>query len=453
MNKPTSPTLIQRWLSSCAVYMDRRVLSILFLGFASGLPLALTFGTLSLWLAEVGVSKTTIGLFALMGTPYTLKFLWAPVMDRLPIPYLTRRLGRRRGWTLVTQLALMAAIAGLGATKPGVHPGMTAVLALVVAFCSASQDIVIDAYRVEILEERQYGAGAATIVLGYRIGMLVSGAGALYLATVVGWFATYAIMSLFMIVGIATVLLNPEPRIQKSRYSVEQERRIAEYLQTRPHLQGKKADVLSWLYGGVVSPFAEFLRRRGWVVILLFILLYKFGDAIAGIMTMPFYVELGFTKIEIANITKVFGLAATIIGGVIGGVIVDRIGILKSLFVCGILQMLSNLMFAVLAMVGKDLSLLAVTIAVENLSGGMGTAAFVAYLSSLCNVAYTATQYALLTSLMAFGRTILSSSGGWLADQTDWVSFFVLTTFAALPGLLLLIRLGRTYSVSAGEKD
>jgi PAT family beta-lactamase induction signal transducer AmpG len=382
MNGVAQPTLLGRWLESCKVYADRRVLSILFFGFSSGLPLGLTFGTLSVWLAEVGVSKTTIGLFALMGTPYTLKFLWAPLVDRMPIPFLTRWLGRRRAWTIVTQLALMVTwtivtqlalmvtITGLGATNPVARPGLTAVFAFLVAFWSATQDIVIDAYRVEILEERQYGAGAATIVLGYRIGMLVSGAGALYLAT----------------------------------------------------------------------------GRRGWMVILLFILLYKFGDALAGVMTMPFYVELGFTKAEIASISKIFGMAAIIIGAVIGGVIVDRFGILKSLFVCGILQMFSNLMFAVLAMVGHDLRVLTLAIAVENLSGGMGTAAFVAYLSSLCNVAYTATQYALLTSFMAFGRTVLTSSGGWLADQMNWVSFFVLTTIAALPGLLLLVGIARRFA-------
>jgi PAT family beta-lactamase induction signal transducer AmpG len=414
-------------------------LALLFFGFSSGVPLALTLGTLSLWLAEIGVSKTTIGLFALMGTPYTFKFIWSPLVDRMPIPYLTRRLGRRRGWAIVTQLALMATIAGLGATNPATHPGLTAVFAFVVAFWSATQDIVIDAYRVEILEERQFGAGAATIVLGYRVGMLVSGAGALYLATYVGWFATYVTMAAFMTVGIVAVLVNPEPKVQKSRQSVEQERRIAAYLEARPHLKGKKAKALAWIYGAVFSPFAEFMGRHGWLVVLLFILLFKFGDALAGVMGNPFYVELGFTKIQIANISKIFGLAATIIGGVIGGVIVNRMGILKSLFVCGILQMLSNLMFAVLAMVGNDPFVLSLTIAIENLSGGMGTAAFVAYLSSLCNIAYTATQYALLTSFMAFGRTLLSSSGGWLADHMDWISFFVITTGAAIPGLLLLV--------------
>jgi PAT family beta-lactamase induction signal transducer AmpG len=437
---------LSRWIDSCKVYADRRVLSILFFGFASGLPLALTIGTLFMWLAEVGVNKTTIGLFALAGTPYTLKFLWAPLVDRMPIPYLTGWLGRRRGWILLAQLVLMATILGLGGTNPVAQPGLTAFLALSVAFWSATQDIAIDAYRVEILEERQYGAGAATIVLGYRIGMLVSGAGALYLATYVSWSATYGIMAGFMIVGMVTVLLNPEPSVRKSRESVEQERRIAAYLESRPDLKGNKAKVLAWIYGAVISPFADFIGRRGWLVILLFILLYKFGDALAGVMTMPFYVELGFTKIQVANITKIFGMAAIIIGAVIGGVMVDRLGILKSLFVCGILQMFSNLMFAVLAMAGHDLRVLTLAIAVENLSGGMGTAAFVAYLSSLCNVAYTATQYALLTSFMAFGRTVLTSSGGWLADQMDWVSFFVLTTVAALPGLLLLVGIARRFA-------
>jgi PAT family beta-lactamase induction signal transducer AmpG len=210
-------------------------------------------------------------------------------------------------------------------------------------------------------------------------------------------------------------------------------------------LKGKKSKALAWIYGAVISPFAEFVGRRGWLVVLLFILLYKFGDALAGVMGNPFYIELGFTKIQIANISKVFGLAATIIGGVIGGIIVNRVGILMSLLVCGILQMLSNLMFAVLAIVGSDPFVLGLTIAIENLSGGMGTAAFVAYLSSLCNIAYTATQYALLTSFMAFGRTLLSSSGGWLADHMGWISFFVVTTGSAIPGLLLLVWIKRRF--------
>jgi MFS transporter, PAT family, beta-lactamase induction signal transducer AmpG len=428
------------------MYGDRRVLAILFLGFSSGLPLALTFGTLSVWLSELGVSKTTIGLFALVGAPYTFKFLWAPLVDRMPIPLLTRRLGRRRGRAITTQLALLGSIFALGATDPLQAPGLTAALALLVAFCSASQDIVIDAYRVEALEERQYGAGAAMIVLGYRIGMLVSGAGALYLASYAGWQYAYAVMALLMSVGIVTILLSPEPQRRASPEWTEREAGVAAYLQARPHLRGRRGRALAWGYSAVVSPFAEFMSRRGWWLILLFILLYKLGDALAGVMSNPFFLELGFSKIEIANVSKVFGLGATLAGGIIGGMLVARIGIVRSLLVCGALQMLSNLMFVALAYVGRDLTMLTLTIGIENLAGGMGTAAFVAYLSSLCNVAYTATQYALLSSFMAFGRTLLASSGGWFADHLDWVGFFLLTTLAAVPGLLLLVWMTRRFA-------
>jgi PAT family beta-lactamase induction signal transducer AmpG len=430
------------------VYGDRRVLAILLLGFASGLPLALTFQTLSVWLAEVGVSKTTIGLFALMGTPYTFKFLWAPLIDWLPLPYLTTRWGRRRGWALATQLALMLAIVGLGATDPARYPARTALWALLVAFCSASQDIVIDAYRVEILEEHQYGAGAAMIVFGYRLGMLASGAGALYLAALFGWFAAYGCMAVLMLVGIATVLCTPEPPSPLAQMGYQDTAPRA----THVRRQRWQATLRAWLRGGVLSPFADFLRRRGWLLILLFILLYKFGDALAGVMSNPFYLALGFTKVDIANISKLLGLAATLVGGFLGGLLVSRLGIIPSLLVCGILQMLSNLLFVLQAVIGYDLAWLAVTITVENLSGGMGTAAFVAYLSSLCNVAYTATQYALLSSFMAFGRTLLSSSGGWLAEHMGWVSFFLVTTAAAVPGLVLLVWMTRRFVVAEGRE-
>ncbi len=436
---------LRAWLDASRVYRDPRVVAVGFLGFSSGLPLALTFGTLTLWLAEVGVDKTTIGLFALAGTPYTLKFLWAPLVDRVPLPWLTRRFGRRRGWMLATQAALAVTIVLLGGSDPAAAPTATALLALAVAFCSATQDIAIDAYRVEALDERRYGAGAATVVLGYRLGMLVSGAGALYAASFSDWATAYAIMAALMGVGMVTVLLNPEPPVADSPEARAQEARVARYLAARPDLRGRAGRALAWLHGAVIAPFAEFLARPGWLAVLAFVVLYKFGDALAGVMGNPFYVELGFSKIEIANVTKAFGLAATIAGGFVGGLLVSRLGILKSLWICGLLQMASNLMFVVQALAGHDLAVLTLTIALENLAGGMGTAAFVAYLSSLCNLAYTATQYALLSSLAAFGRTLLSSSGGWLADQVDWVSFFLLTTVAALPGLLLLWWMARRY--------
>lgn len=430
----------QSWLQTLVVYTDRRVIAILLLGFSSGLPLLLTLSTLTIWLAEEGISKTTIGLFALVGLPYSIKFLWAPLIDRLPLPPLTTLLGRRRGWAVGTQLALMIGIVGLGGADPATNLLAMAWWAAFVAFASASQDVVIDAYRVELLDEAQYGAGAAMYVAGYRIGMLAAGAGALFLAEATTWFLVYCAMAALVLIGVGTILLSPEP---EAADVPEREQRAADWLRQKTRLTGAPMRILEWLHGAVISPFADFVARPAWLTILLFILLYKFGDALAGVMANPFYVEIGFTKGEIASVSKIFGLAATLMGGFIGGLMVVRVGILRSLFLCGVLQMLSNLMFAVQAVVGHDIGMLTLVIALENLAGGMGTAAFVAYLSALCNVAYTATQYALLSSFMSFGRTTLSSSGGWIADQTDWVVFFVITTIAALPGLLLLVWLAR----------
>ncbi len=444
---------LQRWVEAAAVYGDPRILVILFLGFSSGLPLALTFSTLTFWLFEAGVSKTAIGLFAAVSTPYALKFLWAPLIDRLPLPVLTRVLGRRRGWVVFTQFALMVALLGLGSSDPAVNPWMTALLALATAFCSASQDIVIDAYRVEILEEEDYAAGAAAIVLGYRIGMLASGAGALLLATVVGWFQVYAAMASLVLVGTVAILLGREPDHAPTAESRMLEASVREYLDARPSLRGWKAETAAWIYGAVVCPFADFMRRSGWVVILAFVMLYKFGDSLAGVMTNPFLLELGFTKVEIAAVVKTYGLGATLLGAVTGGTMMKALGLTRSLWICGFFQMFSNLMFAVQAQVGHSTLMLAVTIGIENMASGMGTAAFVAYLSSLCNVSYTATQYALLTSFMSVARTWLSASGGWLAEQMSWVGFFLLTTAAAVPGLLLLAWLTRGGDEVAGEAE
>lgn len=415
---------VEAFLHAAAVYRDRRVIAVLFLGFSSGLPLALTFGTLTFWLAEVGIDKGAIGLFALAGTAYGWKFVWAPLVDRLSLPLFTPTFGRRRGWLLFFQLALVASILALGASDPAENLVATAVLAVLVAFCSASQDIMIDAYRVEILEERQQGAGAAVIVIGYRVAMLVSGAGALFLAGYAGWFAAYAAMAALILVGVITVLLSEEPHPDALRPVAAPGKPPFERLRET-----------------VVEPFAEFLRRNGVgtaAVILLFIMFYKLGDAMLGVMSNPFYVELGFTKEEVASVVKTFGFFATLGGGLLGGILINARGIIPSLWVCGVLQMVSNLVFAVQAWLGHSVAFLAVTIGVENLAGGMGTAAFVAYLSSLCNVHYTATQYALLTSFMAQTRTVLASGGGFLAESVDWISFFVITTIAAAPALLLL---------------
>ena len=415
------------WEQAFAVYGDRRIVAIFFMGFSSGLPLALSGATLAVWMAESKVSLTTIGIFALVGIAYNLKFLWSPLMDRGRIPWLTRRLGRRRSWALATQVALMAALVGLGHSDPATNLEKTALLAVLVAFFSASQDIVIDAFRIDLLAEHEQGAGAASTQLGYRGGMLASGAGALYAATYGGWPFAYMVMAGCVCVGMAAVLLTREPEDNE-----------------RDDDKGAVTSFAGQFQEAVVAPFTDFMRRHGeWMVILVFILFYKFGDALAGVMASPFYVDMGFTKIEIANVSKIFGVAATVVGIVVGGVLVYRLGIFRTLLLCGILQALSNLMFAYQATVGHDVGLLAATIGIENVTGGMGSAAFVAYLSSLCSHAFSATQYALLSSVMALGRTVLASGGGWAAQELGWVPFFIASTGAAVPGLVLLLWLMR----------
>jgi len=438
--KPTSwrTTRLSSWGQALAVYRDPRVLAILFLGFSEGLPLALTGATLNVWLTEQGVSRTNIGLFALVTMPYALKFLWAPLIDRLRLPVMTRLFGRRRGWALTAQAALIAALLGLGGTDPGQDLWWTALCAVLVAFCSASQDIVVDAYRVEVLEESQQAAGAAVLVLGYRFGMMAAGAGALYIAQFHGWRTAYEVMAGLVLVGMATILLCREPKEPPPN---AREKLIAEWLGHRPHLSGRSAVFLAWIYGAVVAPFAQFTERRGWVVVLAFIASYKLGEVLAGQMSSTFYISLGFTKVEIANVSKLFGLWATIAGGLLGGLLVGKVGVLRGLMIGGILQMVSNFGYVVLALSGNDVSMLAVTVAVENVCAGIATSAFVAYLSSLCNVAYTATQYALLSSLYKLGGDLFGASSGWLAERMDWVSFFLLSMAGAIPALCLLIWL------------
>ena len=428
------------FLASLAVYADRRIVAIFFLGFSSGLPLALTAGTLAIWLSRAGVDKTTIGLLAAVTLPYTFKFAWAPLIDSLRLPPLTTLLGRRRGWAIATQLALMASILAMASIDPVVTPGLMAVFALLVSFCSASQDVVIDSYRIELLDERKLGAGAAAVVYGYRVGMLASGAGALYLAEGMDWGLVYVVMAVLVTVGVATILASPEPRLAEADMAAHRDR-VAAALAGRVASRGRRAALVAWLYGAVIAPFAEFARRPRWLLVLSFIVFYKLGDSMAGAMTGPFMVELGFSNAEIANVGKIYGFGATLLGLFVGGWLIGARGIMVSLWICGFLQLLSNLVFAIQAEVGHDTAMLAVTVGFENLAGGMGTAAFVAYLSSLCNIAYTATQYALLSSLMAAGRTALSTPAGWFADMMEWTTFFVLTTACAIPGLLLLLWL------------
>jgi PAT family beta-lactamase induction signal transducer AmpG len=415
-----------------AVYLKRRVLIVLFLGFSSGLPLALSGSTLLVWMTEAGVNLGTIGLFALVGTPYTLKFLWAPLIDALDVPLLSRRLGRRRGWLLLSQLLLIAAIVFLGACNPSVSPFVVAVGALMVAAASATQDIVVDAFRVESLDESEQAAGMASYVAAYRIGMLVSTAGALFLVSgfesVFGfgrhaaWTAGYAVMAALVVIGIATTLFAAEP--EKSAAA-----NVVHAVESN----------LQRVIEAAIGAFSEFLTRDLALVVLIFVILFKFTDALSGAMTAPFVIDLGFSRNEYAAIIKGVGLAATLIGGFAGGFVARAFSLPASLWLGGVLQGLANLAFSWQAVVGHDAAWLTFAIVAENFTSAIGTVIFVAYLSALCrNPLHTATQYALLTALAAFGRTYLSSGAGFIAAATGWPWFFAICAVSGTPALLLL---------------
>jgi PAT family beta-lactamase induction signal transducer AmpG len=417
-----------RVVAGVAIYGDRRIVLIALMGVASGLPLLLTLSTLSYWLRTVGLDLTAIGLFAAVGLPYSLKFLWAPVIDKLRPPFPFGRFGQRRGWALAIQVPLMVAIGALGFTDPAANVLPTAVLVTLIAFLSASQDIVIDALRIELLEEEEQGAGAAATQAGYRVGLLIAGAGVLALSDFVAWSTAFLALAACMPIGMAAVLLAAEP-----------DRRAAAAVR----------DVATFLQEGVVAPFREFATRPGVVLILVFVLLYKFGDAIGGTMANPFYSDMGFTGTDIATVSKTAGLIATMVGVFLGGALVRAVGVLPALAIGGILQAATNVLFAWVAVAGNDISVLAVAVWSDNVTGGLGSAAFVAYLSVLCARDFTATQYALLTSFMAFGRTLLSTPSGALAEWMGWFDFFIATAFLAVPGLVLLYFIAKLGPVKA----
>lgn len=412
----TTQTEPGHWLKNFLILLiSPKMLVMLLTGFTSGLPLLLTGSTLKFWMREEGLDLTTIGFFGLVGLPYTLKFLWAPVMDRLVPSFL----GRRRGWMLATQMALMLAIGSLAFTQPALHLPAIAVLCLLVAFFSASQDIVLDAYRRESLSDEELGIGSSMFIYGYRMGMLAAGALALFLADQdsLSWNTVYFIMGSMMIIGILTTWCAPEPDIPAPPPASWQE--------------------------AIMGPFMDFFTRPGALMILLFILLYKVGDGMASEMLSPFMVDLGVSKTDYAVIVKVFGMIALIAGGLIGGLVVYRLGIVPSLLILGFLQMISTAGFVILAFTGNHLPTLTAVIAFETISSGLGQTAFVAFMASLTNKRFTATQYALLTSFMGIPRVFAGSTTGFLANWLGWEGFFILCTLLALPGLLLIGQLRR----------
>jgi PAT family beta-lactamase induction signal transducer AmpG len=414
-----------------AVYLQRRVLIVMFLGFSSGLPLALSGGTLAIWMRESGVNLETIGLFALIGAPYTIKFAWAPLIDALEVPILSRLLGRRRGWLLLSQFLLIAAIVFLALCDPARSAFVVGVGALLVATASATQDIVVDAFRVESLSETEQAAGMASYVAAYRIGMLASTAGALFIVSAfqgagfdhqAAWTAGYVVMAALVVIGIATTLMAAEPAQSAA----------AESSHAKASAPWRVADA-------AIGAFSEFLSRDMAWVALAFVVLFKFTDALSGAMTGPFVIDLGFSRNEYAAIIKGVGLAATLIGGFAGGFVARAFSLPASLLLGGVLQSLANLAFSWQAVVGLNAGWLTFAIIAENFTSAIGTVIFVAYLSALCrNPLHTATQYALLTALAAFGRTYLSAGAGYIAHATGWVWFFTICALAGLPAMVLL---------------
>lgn len=402
---------------------DARFRTIFFFGMASGLPSSLVFATLSIWLREDGISRTSIGLFGIVATPYAINFLWAPLVDRLRLPGLYGALGQRRSWILACQAFLVPAVVLMGLQDPSTSATAMAAFALAMTIMSATQDVAIDAYRVEILDESEYGAGAAVAIYGWYTGAFVTGAGALYVASAGGWSLAYIASAIAIGCVVFATLMAREP-------------------DHPPEQTAPAAGVGDWLKRAAVAPLVDFFGRLGWIafLVLAVVVFYKFGDAMLGRMSGVFYVDLGFTKVDIANYTKTVGLVATLLGVALGGWVTIRIGIMRALFLGIVLMTLTNLSFALLAASGKDFTLLATVVFFDNLTGGMATTAFVAYLSSLCNVAFTATQYALLASLGNFARIQLGAVSGWAVDALggDWLMFFILIAAVSIPAILLL---------------
>jgi PAT family beta-lactamase induction signal transducer AmpG len=392
------------------VIFSRRMTVAFVMGFSSGLPLLLTIGVLQAWMKEKGFDLGQIGLIALVQLPYTWKFVWAPFLDRFTLPFL----GRRRGWLLIAQLALILSIVALGYSNPVDNAAMMVVAALLVAFFSASQDIVIDAYRREDLPDEELGLGSSMYIYGYRLGMLLASGGGLIMADHMPFSRVYFIMAACMLPGVMTTLLTPEP--------------------------SAAAGTPQTLRDAIVNPLVEYFSRSSALWILVFILLYKIGDTMAGAITIPFYLEIGFSKTEIGAVVKLFGTGATLVGAFAGGILMLKLGINRSLWVFGVLQASSTAGFALLARVGYSIPTLSGVIAFENLSSGMGTAAFVAFLASITNKKFTATQFALLTSLIGLPRALASSVTGFMAQNIGWESFFIFCTLAAIPGMLLLMK-------------
>ena len=448
MNAVSKPS----WKESLRVYLEPRVLILFAMGFSSGLPLLLVFGTLSFWLREAGVSLTDIGYMSWVALAYGVKWLWSPLVDRLALPLLSRLLGRRRSWMLFSQLLIAAALVGMSFCDPKTQLAQLALFALLVAFASATQDIVIDAYRIESAPERLQAAMAASYMTGYRMAMIMAGAGALALAAWLGsnsvydyrgWQLTYLLMAGMMSIGLITTLCCHEPDIDVANQDRQQAERKSLLLQ---HGWPRSlAGLGAWAYEAVWCPFADFFERygRSALLILGLIACYPISDVVMGVMSNSFYVDLAFSKTEVATITKVYGVIMTLVGASVGGILVMRFGTLRILMLGALLTASTNLLFALLNQLGHNLELLTLIISLDNLSAGIATAAFITYLSSLTNVAFSATQYALFSSVMLLLPKLLAGFSGGFVEQFGYSVFFIGTSLLGIPVLILIAIVAR----------
>ncbi len=437
------------WLAAFKVYAHPRVVGMLFLGFSAGLPLLLVLGTLSFWLSEAGIDRATIGHLSWVGLAYGFKFLWSPLVDRLSLPLLTRTFGRRRAWLLLSQLCIMLALLGMANTDPVQNLTHMVFFALAVAFASATQDIALDAYRIEAVETEKQGAMAATYQAGYRIAMITAGAGALWIAAAFDpseatydfhpWKVAYTVMALLMAIGMLTTLIIREPEKDVSRETEAREQRAREKF-AAAGLSGGILTGVSWFYSAVLSPFIDFVQRFKWqaLLILALIAVYRISDVVMGVMSNPFYQEMGFSKDEVATVSKVYGVIMTIAGAALGGLLTLRIGVMRTLMLGAVLSAATNLLFVWLAGRGHDVSALVFTVSADNLSAGIASSAFVAYLSGLTNQAYSATQYALFTSVMLLLPKFIAGFSGEFVNAYGWANFFTGTAAIGVPVLLLV---------------
>jgi len=427
------------WKEAFSIYFQPRVLGMIFLGFSAGLPFLLVFSTLSAWLRDEGTARTVIGFFSWVGLTYSIKVFWAPVIDRLPFPLLTRLLGRRRSWMLVAQMGIMAGLCGMAFCDTQTQLQQIALFAVLVAFSSATQDIVVDAYRIEAVVPEYQGAMAATYVFGYRVALLVAGAGAFYIAEFFNWQIAYLLMAATMLVGVITTLCISEPESIKNSQAEQIEKKLESSLGLIQK-ESVSSRLAVWFSDAVMAPFIEFFTRNGklGLAILALIAVYKMSDITMGVMANPFYLDLGFSKTQIADVSKVFGFFMTICGSFLGGILVVRYGIMKPLLLGAILVAVTNLLFAVLAVSEPNLKLLAMVISADNLSGGIAASAFIAYLSSLTNSAYTATQYALFSSLMTLPAKLAGGFSGIIVDDYGYQHFFIYASLLGLPAIILV---------------